>query len=300
MKRFTSKASMLLVAMLLLGSAFVHADKRYVFALGSITPGDGVWQSSWVDYRLNDVDRTLYIWPDGSSMAGASAVGTGSLGQSDYLAFTVGSLGWWGCGYYCLTSQDMTDVDVSTWSLHFAIRTDCAADITVSVYGSTATSGALDVTPTGGKYVLTTTTLPLAKRDKKTWTEFTIPLSSLAICYDQNGKAIPALVYNKKAIAKQNYLTFAGGNDTGSFIAWDNVYLTNGVTSAVESVKVDKLDILVEGNQLKVSNNTNPVEIYSVSGARVISSKVNDIDISNLAAGVYVVKAGSKVSKFTK
>jgi len=75
--------------------------------------------------------------------------------------------------------------------------------------------------------------------------------------------------------------------------------LSDGVT-AVETVKADNLEIKVVGNQLKVSNNTNPVEIYSTNGARVLSSKLNNIDISNLARGIYIAKAGSRVCKFNK
>jgi hypothetical protein len=302
MKKFT----FLLATMIIVGSVFVRAEKRYVFALGDFPTTDPGWGAGWVDYRLDDVNRVLYIWPDGSTLAGVPAVGTGSLGQADYTAFTVGNAGWWGCGYYTSpaanpdATMDLTDV-TSSWTLHFAIRTDCAADITVALGGSTTDpTDPLNVTFSGAKYVLNKTTLPLSKRDKTTWTEFNIKLSDLATAYDNNNVALPALTY-KGLLKAENYLTFAGGNDTGSFVAWDNVYLTDGATStAVDIVKADNLEISVVGNQLKVSNNTYPVEIYSISGARVLSSKLNDINISNLAQGVYIAKAGSRVCKFNK
>ena len=301
MKKFTTKFTLLLATMLLVGGVLVKAEKRYVFALGDFPVTDPGWGAGWVDYRLDDVNRTLYIWAAGETISGIPAVGTGSMGQADYTAFTVNSpAGWWGCGYYALpvTSMDLTDV-TSNWYLHFSIRTDCAADITVSLNGSTSDpTNPLLTDKSAAKTVLTKDNLPLVKRDKIAWTEFKVKLSDLVTAYDQYGKALPALVF-KAPLRDQNYLTFGGGNDTGSFIAWDNVYLSDGVT-AVETVKADNLEISVVGNQLRVSNNTNPVEIYSVSGARVLCSKLNDINISNLAQGVYIVKAGSRVCKFNK
>jgi len=305
MKRFTRRAAILMVAMLVFGSILVRAEKRYVFALGDFPITDPGWGAGWVDMRLDDVSRTLYIWPDGTTLAGTPAVGTGSLGQPDYTAFTVGNLGWWGCGFFVSpaanlnATMDLTDVTMN-WSLHFAIRTDCAADITINLNGSPVDpTDPLDTQVSGAKYVLTKANLPLAKRDKTTWTEFSVKLSDFVTTFDQGGKPLPALVY-KGLLKKQNYLTFGGGNDTGSFIAWDNVYLTNSTVAGVESIKADKLDLTIVGNILKISNNTNPVDIFSISGAHVVSSKVNEINLSGLTSGMYVVKAGNKVSKFNK
>jgi len=308
MKKFTKKVSMLVVAMLILGSVFVQADKRYVFALGGFPKTNGVadpaWGANWVDYRLDDLNRVLYIWASGETIVGTPAVGVGSLGQVGYQAFTVAApAAWWGCGYFvgpdsgnATASMDMTDI-TTTWSFHFAIRTNCATDITISLYGSTVDpTDPFITTLTSGVYKLTATTLPVAKRDGTQWVEFTIPMTQLmtnAVTATNNLKFLAP-------VKKCNYLTFAGGNDKGSFIAWDNVYYTNNAPNAVQTVKAENLDIKVVGNQLKVLDNTSTVNIFSVSGARVLSSKLNDIDISGLKSGIYVVKAGNRVTKFNK
>ena len=104
----------------------------------------------------------------------------------------------------------------------------------------------------------------------------------------------------KGNLKKQNYLTFSGGNDTGSFVAWDNVYIGK-TTTGTNAPKVDKLDMQVVGNELRVSNNNaQNVSVYNVSGARLISTNQSQIDISNLASGVYIVKSGGLVNKFSK
>lgn len=302
MKRITKKAVMLLVAMTIAGSIFGQ-QKRYVFVLGGFPKVNGVadanWGANWKDYRLDDVNRVLYIWAAGETVAGTPAVGTGSLGQTGYQAFIVKSpAAWWGLGYYegpdsgnPAATMDMTDI-TSAWTFHFAIRTNCATNITISVYGSTVDpTDPFITTLTTGKVVLTTAELPLSKRDGTQWVEFNIPVSQLMAGTNNLKMLAP--------FAKGNYLTFAGGNDTGSFIAWDNVYY-GAPASAVDQVKADNLDIHVTGNHLTVNDNINPVEIYTVSGARMISSKVNDIDISSLSKGIYVVKAGNRVNKFSK
>ncbi|HET9571100.1 MAG TPA: T9SS type A sorting domain-containing protein [Bacteroidales bacterium] len=289
----------------IIAGSILGAEKRYVFALGGIPKTDPLWQSTWVDMRLNDIDRILYIWPSGNSVAGTPAVGTGSLGQTGYLAFTVSNLGWWGVGYYVgpdsgnpAAEISMTDV-TDSWYLHFAVRTDCATDITINLYGcSPDPTDPFISDRTVGRYKLTTANLPLSKRDKTQWVEFNVPLTEL-LPYKDN-VLTPTLKLSFVApVKKQNYLTFSGGNDTGSFIAWDNVYLGSGATG-ISSPAADALDVQVVGNLLKVKNNTAKVEIFSISGVKMITSLVNDIDISNLASGIYLVKAGNQISKFSK
>lgn len=296
-KLITKKAFMLLFAFFMASALFSQTTKRYVFVLGGYPSDSPLWQSNWVDYRLDDVNRTLYIWPDGTSMAGVPAVGTGSLGQDSYIAFTVGSLGWWGCGYYVLpTSQmDLTDV-TSDWVFHFAVRTDCALDITVGLNGSSPDpSDPYITTKTEGKVILTKTNLPLAQRDATQWVEFNIPLSQLMSGGSNNLKYLAPL-------SDQNYLFFSGGNDTGSFIAWDNVYIGAPESQGVINPKTEKLQFSITGNNLNVFNNNSndEINIYSISGSHVLNSKVNCVDISNLSSGVYIVKSGNLVNKFTK
>ncbi|NMB81426.1 MAG: T9SS type A sorting domain-containing protein [Ignavibacteria bacterium] len=299
-KFFTRKALLLLVSIFMVSASFAGTAKRYVFVLGGYPADGNQWQSNWLDLRLNDVDRVLYIWPDGTSLAGVPAVGTGSLGQDGYIAFTVGNLGWWGCGYFVLpTSQmDLTDV-TSDWVFHFAVRTDCAQDITVGLNGSTADpTDPFVTTKTEGKVILNKTNLPLSKRDKTQWVEFDIPMSQLMT---NTVVSTNNLVY-LAPLTDQNYLFFVGGNDTGSFIAWDNVYIGAPESQGVINPKTEKLQFSITGNNLNVFNNNSneEVNIYSISGAHILSSKVNCIDISGLAAGVYVVKSGNQVNKFTK
>lgn len=306
MKRFTKKALTLLLSVSLTTLMVQAAEKRYVLALGGY-PADGPnWESSWVDLRLNDYERILYIWPSGNSLAGTPAVGAGALGQEGYQAFVVGNLGWWGCGYFVgpdsglpTAEMDLKDVD-DTWVLNFAIRTDCAADITVNLYGSTPDPDDPFVTErTVGRYVLNKTNLPLSLRDKTTWTNFQIPIGQLQP-YKDNVLTPSLKLTFKGNLKKQNYLTFSGGNDTGSFIAWDNVYIGK-VATGIDSPKAEKLDFQINGNELKINSEiTRTVQIFSISGSEILNSNEKTIDISVLNSGIYIIKSGNMVNKFSK
>jgi hypothetical protein len=305
----TRKAILLLCSFLITTAAFGQTlSKRYVFVLGGYPANLTQWQSGWVDLRVDDTNRVLYIWPDGTSLAATPAVGTGSLGQDSYTSFSVGTLGWWGCGYYVGPDAnpgatiDMQDV-TANWVFHFAIRTDCAQDITVTLYGSTSNpSDPNNTTLTQGKIVLNKTNLPLTKRDATQWVEYEIPMSQLMT------NAVEA-TNNLKYLAplkKQNYVAFSGGNDAGSFIAWDNVYIGKPDSTqnpdAIINPEFKKLELSLSGDYLNVFNNNSNerIDIFNISGVKILSSNVNCINISSLSAGVYIVKSGNLVNKFLK
>lgn len=306
MKKFTKRAILLFIVVALASSTF--AEKRYVFALGGFATVNGVkdpnWGSNWTDFRLNDVDRILYIWATGETLGGTPAVGVGALGQTGYQAFTVKST-WWGCGYYIGPDSgnpnavmDMTDITAS-WTFNFSIRTNCATETTINLYGSTIDpSDPFITTPTNGKFILNATTLPVSKRDATQWVNFSIPLSQLM----SPTATIPT--NNLKFLApvkKGNYLTFGGGNDVGSFVAWDNVYF-GAPTTGIDQVKENKLDISLtdNNNTLNIFCDVTSVSVFSMNGACVKTSDINIIDISNLPSGLYIVKVGNRVNKFSK
>jgi len=176
MKNFTTRVVVLLISFITVLSSLNAAEKRYVFVLGGFPKTDPGWGAGWVDYRTDDLNRILYIWPSSNSLLVTPLVGTGSLGQQDYTAFSISNLGWWGCGYYvgpdtgnATASIDLTDV-TSSWYFHFAIRTTCATDITLSLYGSTLdpTDPFLN-TNTKGTVVLNSTILPLSNVTTNVW-----------------------------------------------------------------------------------------------------------------------------------
>ena len=78
MKRITKKVIMFLVAITIAGS-ILGQQKRYVFALGGYAKVNGVadpnWGAKWLDYRLDDVSRVLYIWASGETVAGIKLLG---------------------------------------------------------------------------------------------------------------------------------------------------------------------------------------------------------------------------------
>lgn len=265
------KISVLLIMFFTVLSLFSASDRRYVFALGGFpkvgTVADPNWGADWVDYRTDDQNRIMYIWVN--TLLQTPAVGKGSLGQTDYQAFIVQNSGWWGCGYYegpdtgnPSATMDLTDV-TSSGNFHFAIRTNCATDITITLSGSTIDpTDPFITTPTSGKIVLSTAQLPLSKRDATQWVEFNIPMSQFmtnAVVSTNN------LMY-KAPIGKGNYLTFTGGNDYGSFIALDNVYITNTAGRGIN------ISSSLSGFNYNIGSGPSAEQILSISGNNLTSN----------------------------
>jgi hypothetical protein len=324
MKRLQERIIVTLIAFLITLSSLNAADKRYVFALGGFPTVNGVadpgWGANWVDYRLNDVDRIMYIWSMGETISATPAVGVGSLGQTDYSAFIVNApAAWWGCGYYVgpvtgnqAATMDMTDV-TSDWTFHFAIRTDCTSDITVMLSGSTQdpTDPFVNVS-TSAKIVLNKTNFPLTKRDKTQWVEFNIPMTQL-----MTGSVVATNNLRYLApINKVNYVSFLGGNDKGCFVAWDAIYIyqkdviiTSQTSLNFKSIKNEgssaEKSFTVKGelfsSDITLTPSTN-LEISKTSGSGFTNSPIS----LTLSSGkvddttVYVrLKAGLDIGNYT-
>lgn len=302
MKKLNLKVLFILMVSFVVTSAV--AEKRYVFSLGGHAVESGSFKSDWVDYRLNDVDRTLYIWPAGESVV-ADGDTQGVMGDSQTPYWKVGNLGWWGVGYFVAPPAgnteafiDLTDVvDDGTWVFHFALKSDVATDVTINLYGSSADpSDPFIKDLTQATYVINKANYPLAKRDGSTWTEFSIPMSQL---FGQPGMAGGSLSY-AAPIKGNNYLTLAGGNDKDSHIAWDNVYIGK-LSTGIDNIAVEPLDFCIyDRNQIVVRNNEQEINIFNMTGVQVMSSKENTFLIDILPAGIYIMKAGNKVAKFSK
>ena len=84
------------------------------------------------DFRPNDNDNNLWIWPDGSTYAGVDAIGLNYFGNNEgYTALVVGNVGWSGLGF-CIenpasvaAAQELVAAIVANpdkFFLHFGIK----------------------------------------------------------------------------------------------------------------------------------------------------------------------------------
>lgn len=249
------------------------------------------------DLRTDDVDRFLYVW-DNTFVAGDKSYPGVDMQMDGYVSFDVSTIGWSGAGFNIANAA--ADLKHFTDNTHF----HC---------GLRSTNGIKNVALIiGDGYAFEN------KNDK--WSPAKISVGSEA--FVDNGTAFP-LVGNfdadgewvavditlgqlKKLWPSFNYkaggfggniLSFLAGGTTGKNISLDAVYFYtpgNG-ESAVAGVVADT-DIIVTARTVNAAG-TDEIALYNLAGQLVKKVNASIMGIEDIAAGIYIVKAGNAVKK---
>ena len=249
------------------------------------------------DLRADDVNRFLYVW-DATFVAGDGSYPGVDMQMDGYVSFDVSTIGWSGAGFNIANAA--ADFKHFTDNTHF----HC---------GLRSTNGIKNVALIiGDGYAFEN------KNDK--WSPAKISVGSEA--FVDNGTAFP-LVGNfdadgewvavditlgqlKKLWPSFNYkaggfggniLSFLAGGTTGKNISLDAVYFYtpgNG-ESAVAGVVADT-DIIVTARTVNAAG-TDEIALYNLAGQLVRKVNASIMGIEDIAAGIYIVKAGNAVKK---
>ena len=249
------------------------------------------------DLRTDDVNRFLYVW-DATFVAGDGSYPGVDMQMDGYVSFDVSTIGWSGAGFNIANAA--ADFKHFTDNTHF----HC---------GLRSTNGIKNVALIiGDGYAFEN------KNDK--WSPAKISVGSEA--FVDNGTAFP-LVGNfdadgewvavditlgqlKKLWPSFNYkaggfggniLSFLAGGTTGKNISLDAVYFYtpgNG-ESAVAGVVADT-DIIVTARTVNAAG-TDEIALYNLAGQLVRKVNASIMGIEDIAAGIYIVKAGNAVKK---
>ena len=249
------------------------------------------------DLRTDDVNRFLYVW-DNTFVAGDGSYPGVDMQMDGYVSFDVSTIGWSGAGFNIANAA--ADLKHFTDNTHF----HC---------GLRSTNGIKNVALIiGDGYAFEN------KNDK--WSPAKISVGSEA--FVDNGASYP-LVGNfdadgewvavditlgqlKKLWPSFNYkaggfggniLSFLAGGTTGKNISLDAVYFYtpgNG-ESAVAGVVADT-DIIVTARTVNAAG-TDEIALYNLAGQLVKKVNASIMGIEDIAAGIYIVKAGNAVKK---
>ena len=249
------------------------------------------------DLRTDDVNRFLYVW-DNTFVAGDGSYPGVDMQMDGYVSFDVSTIGWSGAGFNIANAA--ADLKHFTDNTHF----HC---------GLRSTNGIKNVALViGDGYAFDN------KNDK--WTPAKISVGAEA--FVDNGTSYP-LVGNfdadgewvavditlgqlKKLWPSFNYkaggfggniLSFLAGGTTGKNISLDAVYFYtpgNG-ESAVAGVVADT-DIIVTARTVNAAG-TDEIALYNLAGQLVRKVNASIMGIEDIAAGIYIVKAGNAVKK---
>ena len=249
------------------------------------------------DLRTDDVNRFLYVW-DNTFVAGDGSYPGVDMQMDGYVSFNVSTIGWSGAGFNIANAA--ADLKHFTDNTHF----HC---------GLRSTNGIKNVALIiGDGYAFEN------KNDK--WTPAKISVGSEA--FVDNGASYPlvgkfsadgewvavdiTLGQLKKLWPSFNYkaggfggniLSFLAGGTTGKNISLDAVYFYtpgNG-ESAVAGVVADT-DIIVTARTVNAAG-TDEIALYNLAGQLVKKVNASIMGIEDIAAGIYIVKAGNAVKK---
>lgn len=254
------------------------------------------------DYRVNwdattnpNGAKALYNWTgDGSGYVFNNVTGKGSFGQiGGFLDLSVTTSTWSGLGF-CMRDNDANvttsfPVDYTAvtddYHFHMAVKSSTSPVKAhhIEMFGSS--TGKADFSVGVGSMEAAPNITPNFPTDGS-WYVIDIPISQLR-----------TYGWTNRDTFKGNYFVTLSGAPTNN-LAMDAIfiYLPAGV-NGINDVKADKLNVLVTNKIVEVRNATAPIQVYSVTGSLVKTSKEPIFGVEELAKGAYIIKSGNAVAK---
>ena len=250
------------------------------------------------DWRVNDVDRFLYVWDNTFDGGDGSYPGVGysDMQFDGYSSLNVGSVGWSGAGFFF---SEASGTSTKHWNdntrFHIATRTAAVAPPSVALIlcdgdpaGSAPAKVALGDSFNDGGNIYPT----IGPKLTDEWVGTDISFADLKKFY-------PSFNYVNVDNWQGNILSILGGGVTGQNISMDCMYFyTPSAESAVAEIFSEN-DFVVTSNTVNVAG-ANAIELYDLSGRLIKKVDGSTLGISELGTGVYVAKAGNAAKKIMK
>ena len=251
------------------------------------------------DWRVNDVDRFLYVWDNTFTGGDGSYPGVGynDMQFDGYSSLDVGTVGWSGAGFF-MSAESNTNT--SHWNdntkFHMAYRTSSTAPASVAIIlcdgdpaGSSPAKIALGTAFNDGGAIYPT----VGEGFNDEWQAIDISFADLKKFY-------PTFAYVTTEAWSGNIVSVLGGGVTGQNVSFDCMYFHTpaGAEGAVEGI-VEDAQFVITSNTVNVANG-NGIELYDLSGKLIKSVAGTTLGISELGNGIFVVKSGRSVAKIVK
>lgn len=183
---------------------------------------------------------------------------------------------------------DLTQV-TKDWTFHIAIKTNHTGAFEFTIQDKTGAQFTMDITEK-----ITNRTLG--------WNEIEISMDDFikATNIDFTQCTFTSL---ETAGAKRDIWTIKGKDVTADGnIGWDDCYLTdNNSTSTGVNKVLENSKISINGKYLNLTSAINEgLTVYNSTGAIVLKTKENMLDVSGLKSGVYFAKSNGNTFKFVR
>lgn len=248
------------------------------------------------DLRTDDVNIFLYVWNETFTGGDGSYPGV-DMQMDGYTSLDVTSVGWSGAGF-CLVNK-AADFKHFTDNTHFhcGVRsTNAPASIAIIVGDGYKADNDQDkwspakVSIGKTAFVDNGVTYPLvgALSEDGDWVAIDVTLGQLK-------KLFPSFSYDAEEF-KGNIVSFLAGGVSGTNVCLDAVYFYTPAAGSVEGIAADKAEIIVSGKTISAVG-ADQIAVYNVAGQLVKKADASIVGTEDLAAGIYVVKAGNAVKK---
>lgn len=251
------------------------------------------------DWRVDDVNRFLYVWDNTFTGGDGSYPGCGysDMQFDGYSSLDVGTVGWSGAGFFMSAAGNQNTMHWNeNTKFHVSYRTASVAPASVAFViadgdnaGSAPAKVALGDSFNDGGAIYPT----IGPKLSDEWQAVDISFADLKRFY-------PSFVWVNAEQWQGNIVSILGGGVTGQNISLDCLYFHTpaGEEGAVGSVS-DDATFVITGNTVNV-NNGKGIELYDLSGRMIKSSNSSVLGIDDLNGGVFIVKSGNSVKKIMK
>lgn len=238
------------------------------------------------DYRVDDVNHFMYIWDNTYTVpTSAGPNWNGEVGE--YLTLQVGTVGWSGFGFASAAAapKDMSAV-TADYTFHIAMKATNAAThcLILDGPGGLSAKAAIGATP----FVDGAKTYPVFAnftRDNK-WHLIEIPMQYF---FDQG------LRYPEPFTG--NVFAMLSGGVSGVSVSLDAIFIYKKGATGINDVAEQNLNVIVTKQTLTVMEATQPIVLYSVTGAKIKSSNEAIMGIEDVQKGIYIVRCGNRTQK---
>jgi hypothetical protein len=265
---------------------FTLGSNYYLISLDDVTAASIAPADIAQDLRVDETTRFLYVWSN--TYVGQTASGPNWNGEvGAYTSLAIGTVGWSGLGFASVgTKLDLSAI-TSDYTFHIAMKSTSTNSHIIALQGGAGLDARLCIGAT--TFVDGTVSYPPYanfNRDGK-WHLIEIPMSA----FFDKGLRYPAPFTD-------NYFYMLSGGTAGAKIDFDAIFIYKKNSAGIHSTKINTMSVLVTSKTVSVGGATNPLEVYTLSGQRVLVSKEPIFDVKSLEKGAYVLKTGSFVSKF--
>lgn len=248
----------------------------------------------------DDQGRNLWVW-DNTFQAGDALIPGVDMQFDGYVSLVVGTAGWSGAGYNVVPFADAENgidykgVNTTTWTdeTHFHIAyyspgTPCPSIAFIIADGEPAGSSPAKVA-VGTAFVDGGSTYPtIGAASNDDWQGVDVTFADLKKYY-------PTFNYVATDAWTGNILSFLGGGTAGQTLALDAIYFYNYAGAGVEDIE-NNVDFVITNHTINAMG-ANAITLYDLAGKEVKSVAGTTMGIDNVAAGIYIVRAGNAVRK---